>query len=390
MANFTPVKPGDLITAVYFNQVLGSFDTRISALESSIGASGGAMVITGLSPSGPLHMGDTVTVLGQNFGLPSQAIVTVAGVTVTGSSFLPGSGNDALIFEIPPVPDIPPLGQTVMLTVSNPTSAASPYSFLLLPFTLTIPTGQLTVTMTGAPSVLSMNAGNTYTFVFTITASTSLTDIYNLAASLDSASKAAGWTVATVQPPPSSGSLNQVSIPQGQNTTTQVGVSVTIPPTAGVTSAQVTLTVTSSTNPTGLLGTGATTVTVGSAPPPPNTIPLQVTAVTANLSGATFSGNNITLPHGTTSAVVAVKVTCPNVDSYKYTGPTFGAGWVGNVVKPTTNPFPASQANQQITIQMQITTVPAGPASTNFSFQVQSTTQASIVGQIGPATISVS
>ena len=39
MANFTPVKPGELISAAFFNQVLGSFDTRISALEASIGAS---------------------------------------------------------------------------------------------------------------------------------------------------------------------------------------------------------------------------------------------------------------------------------------------------------------------------------------------------------------
>ena len=35
MANFTPVNPGDLITANYFNQVLSSFDSRISALEAA-------------------------------------------------------------------------------------------------------------------------------------------------------------------------------------------------------------------------------------------------------------------------------------------------------------------------------------------------------------------
>jgi hypothetical protein len=389
MSNFNPVKPGDLITAAYFNQVLGSFDTRISNLEASIGTSG-AIVITGLSPSGPLHMGDTVTVLGQNFGLPSQVIVSIGGVNVSGSSFLPGSGNNALVFQIPSIPDIPPLGQTVIMLVSNSTSAAPPYSFLLLPFALTIPTGQLAISMTGAPSVGSITGGNSYTFVFTITASTSLTDNYNLAVSLDSASQAAGWTVATVNPS-GGGALNQVSIPVGQNTTTQVGVTVTIPSTAGVTSAQVTLTVTSVTNPTGLFGSGSTTVTVGSAPPPPNTIPLSNLAATANLSGATVSGtSSITLPHGTTSVVVAVTATPPNAGSYSYTEPTFDdAGWVGNVVKPTTNPFPTTQANQPELIQMQITAVPAGPASTKLHFQVQSTTQASIIGQIAPV-ISVS
>jgi len=390
MANYTPVKPGDLITANYFNQLLGSFDARISALEASIGASSGAMLITGVSPSGAIHMGDTITVYGQNFGVPSQVIVTVGGVTVSGTSFLPGSGNNALVFQVPPVPGIPPLGQTVLLTVSNPTSAAPPYSITLLPYALTVPTGQLLIAMTGAPSVGSITAGNKYTFIFTITSSTSLSDSYQLNAALDAASKGAGWSVATVDP--STGNpMNQVTIQQGQNINTQVGVQVTIPGTAGVATAQLTLTVNSSTNPTGLLGTGNTTITVGAAPPPPNTIPFSNLVATANLSGASSSGTtSISLPHGTTSAVIAVQAVFPSADNYSYTGPTFdAAGWVGNVVKPTTNPFSTTGANQPITIQMQITTVPGGPANTTLHFQVKSTTKSNIVGSISP-TISVS
>ncbi len=389
MANFNPVKPGDLITAGYFNQILGAFDNRISALEASIGVNSGAMVITGLSPAGALHMGDLVTVLGQNFGLPSQVVVTVGGVAVSGSSFLPGSGNNSLTFQIPPVPGIPPLGQTVLLTVSNPTSAAPPFPFLLLPYAISIPTGQLLMSMTGAPSVGSITAGNSYVFVFTITSSTSLADTYALSANLDGPSKAAGWTVATVKPD-GSGAMNQVPIPQGQNVVTKVGVQVTIPTVADVASAQVTLTVTSLTNPTGLTGNSNTTVTVGSAPPPPNTIPMSNLVASANLPGATTNGtSSITLPHGAASAVVAVQGLFPNIDKYLYTGPTFDAGgWVANVVKPVVNPFPTTTANQPITIQMQITTVPAGPTSTTVHFQVQSTTDATIIGTIAP-TISV-
>jgi hypothetical protein len=386
MANFNPVNPGDLITANYFNQIFTAFDKRISALEAAIGSSSGAMVITGLSPSGPLHMGDQVTVLGQNFGLPSQVIVTIDGATVSGTSFLAGSGNNALIFNIPPVQGVPPQGQLVTLAVSNPTSSAT-YQFILLPYVLTIPTGQLFVSMTGAPGVASITAGNSYIFVFTITSSTSLTDAYTLAASLDSASAAALWTVATVVP---SGAqmgnpLNQVTIQNGQNITTTVGVKVTIPATPVVSSAQVTLTVTSKTNPTGLFGSGATSVPASGNPPPPNAISITIAAVTANLAGATFTGTSITLPHGSTSAVVALQALCPNADSYACTGPTFGAaGWAGSIVKPP-SPFTTTAANQSVVIQIQVTGIPAGPASTALGFKVNSTTQATVVGQISPS-----
>jgi hypothetical protein len=236
--------------------------------------------------------------------------------------------------------------------------------------------------MTGAPNVGSITGGNSFTFVFTITASTSLTDVYSLTAGLDPASKTAGWSVATVDAG-NSNPLNQVTIQQGQNTTTQVGVQVTIPNTPGVASAQITLTVASTTNPTGLLGTGTTTVTVGAPPPSPNKIPFSNLVVNANLAGATVAGNNITLPHGTSSAVLAVQALFPDQDNYSFTGLTFDAGgWVGKVVKPITNPFPTSQANQPITIQMQITTVPAGPTSTTLHFQVKSTTKADVIGTL--------
>ncbi len=385
MSSFNPVKPGDIITAAFINQVIKSFDNRISALETASGV-GGKMVITALSPAAPLHMGDQLTVIGQNFGLPSQAVVTVDGVRVDGSGFLPGSGNNALIFLIPAVQGVPPEGKLVTLIVSNPTSAAT-VQFTLFPFALTIPTGQLFVNMTGAPSVGSITSGNSYVFVFTATASTSLTDVYKLAASLDAASTAAGWSVATVD---SSGNpLSQVSIKQGQNTTTTVGVKVTIPAAAAVaSSAQVTLTVTSSTNPTGLIGSGLTTVTVGSAPPPPNTISVAIVGVSATgLAGASNSGNNsITLPRGTTSAVVAVSLLVPDTASsvqYTCSGPTFvGSGWAGSV-SALDSPFFGQST--PVLVHVNITSVPSGPANATMTFKVQENGKPSVFGQITPS-----
>ena len=54
---------------------------------------------------------------------------------MSASSLLPGSGNNALIFQIPPVQGIPPQGQLVTLVVTNATSPAPPFTFTLFPFT---------------------------------------------------------------------------------------------------------------------------------------------------------------------------------------------------------------------------------------------------------------
>jgi hypothetical protein len=393
--SFNPVKPGDLITAAYFNQVLGSFDTRISALEASAVAASTAIVITGLSPTGPLNMGNVVTVLGQNFGLPAQAMVSVAGVSVSGSSFLPGSGNNALVFQIPPVQGVPSSGQVATITVSNPTSTSSPYSFTLLPAAITVPTGQIGTSMTSGPSATTqITAGGSYIFVFTITSSTDLTDVYSLAVSLDAASSAAGWTAGAVDA--GGNAISQISIPQGQSITTPVNVQVKIPaaPLAS-SSAQVTLTVTSTTNPTGIVPASASViVTVGAAPPPPNLIGIAVAGVTVRtptgLPPATFSGtSSITLPAGTTSAVVTLSVQVPDTaptTKYVCTGPTFGAsGWGGSVLATDCPFFGQSTA---VTVHVNITSVPTGSASTTMTFQVQESGKTSVAGQIAP-TISV-
>lgn len=337
MANFNPVKPGDLITADYFNQVLGSFDVRISKLEAASGISSGQMVITGLSPSGPLHMGDQLTVLGQNFGLPSQVVVTLDGASLSGSSFLPGSGNNALVFQIPAVQGVPAQGRLVTLTVSNAISAAQT-TFVLFPFQVTIPTGNLVVNLTGSPAVGTIGANNSYLFVFTVAGFTSLTDNYTVTPSLDSASQAAGWTAIPVDPntPDPHKPLTQVTIPQGQNTKTQIGVLVAIPLAAGVASAQLTLTLTSLLN-SSLFGTGNITITINAAPPPPNKIGLSVTFVQ---SPGSFGPNGITVPASTASASTTSTVVVsavipsdvPEVDAYTTADPTFSnTSWVGTV-----------------------------------------------------------
>ena len=266
MANFTPVNPGDLITANYFNQVLSSFDSRISALEAA-NTGGAQIVIQQILPLGTLSVGDQMHVVGQNFGLPANVVVTVGGQQVT--SFAAGSGNTDLYFDIPAVQGLSAQGTQVPLVVDNSTSPApASTTFTLFPAQLTAPSGNIVVAMTGPPPVGLITEGNSYTYTFTVTGFTSLTDNYALAVTLDAASQAAGWTATAVNPT-SQSTITTISIPQGQNTTTLVGVKVAIPAVAGVTSGQVTLTLTSSLKP-GVSGFGSTAVKVNSQPSSPS------------------------------------------------------------------------------------------------------------------------
>ena len=118
MSNFTPVKPGDLITANYFNQILSSFDSRISALEGATITSGAA-VITGISPSGPVQVGQPLTVTGRNFGF-SIGAQQVFIDTVQVNAFQAGSSDQQLVFIIPnSINNVPAQGRSAILSISN-------------------------------------------------------------------------------------------------------------------------------------------------------------------------------------------------------------------------------------------------------------------------------
>ncbi|HUB31533.1 MAG TPA: hypothetical protein VMA31_00845 [Bryobacteraceae bacterium] len=369
MSNFTPVKPGDLITAAYLNQMFASFDSRISALEAA--SQGGAqIVIQQLLPIGTFYVGNQMHIVGQNFGLPANVVVTIGGVKVT--TFLAGSGNTDLYFDIPAVQGLSLSGTQVTLTIDNGTSPApASTTFTLFPAPLSSPSGNILITMTTPPSVGTITAGNSYVYGFTVTGFTSLTDNYSVTATLDAASQTAGWTVTPT--------ANSVTIPQGQNTATQVGVKVTIPATAGVTSAQITVTLVSSLKP-GISGSGSTTVTVNSAPPPPNTIGLTLYAAGAGTVSA--DGSSLALPHGTTSVVVIVLASVPdggaNV-SYNVSNLTFdSASWASVLQSPANVPVGAPNSTLQLRYQI---SVPSGPSSTNMHASITESGKASVQGQ---------
>ena len=65
---FNDVRPGDLITANFMNQVLAEIQNLQDQLDQlAQGGPGGPPVINSVSP-GPLTVGAPMTILGQNFG----------------------------------------------------------------------------------------------------------------------------------------------------------------------------------------------------------------------------------------------------------------------------------------------------------------------------------
>ncbi len=376
MSNFTPVKPGDLISAAYLNQILGSFDSRISALESST-QGGGQIVIQQLLPLGTFYVGNQIHLVGQNFGLPANVVVTIGGAKVT--NFLAGSGNTDLFFDIPAVQGLQPSGTLVTLTVDNNSSPAPASTTLtLFPQPLSSPSGNILVTMTAPPSVGTVTAGNSYVYGFTITGFTSLTDTYGVTATLDSASLGAGWTAVPVDPSALT-PITSVSIPQGQNTSTPVAVKVTIPATAGVTSASVTLTFVSSLKP-GVSGSGSTTITVNAAPPPPNTLGLTIFA--AGAGTVSPDGSTLSLPAGTTSVVVILLASLTDGGagvSYNISNLTFDNSAWTSVLQSAAN-VPVGAPNSTLQIRYQIS-VPTAASSTKMHATIAESGKPSVQGQ---------
>jgi IPT/TIG domain len=117
------VQPGDLITSAWANDVVDEINT-LAAMLAALGsppetppATSGAPVLTSRSPTGDLHIGDSITLIGQNFGPRHDGLTRVnfGGIQVSDSAFLTGSSDTQLRFA---VPNVSP--GTVTVRVINP------------------------------------------------------------------------------------------------------------------------------------------------------------------------------------------------------------------------------------------------------------------------------
>ena len=108
-----------------------------------------------------MRPGDTLQLVGNNFGVPSLNTVTIAGATV--ASFTPDSTNTVLKFTVPAITGIPVTGQTATLNLSNPNGFTSATVFLL-PSQPALPQGNLYVAMSQTAPVATVTAGTESAF----------------------------------------------------------------------------------------------------------------------------------------------------------------------------------------------------------------------------------
>ncbi len=384
MANIpNAVKPGDLILADYVNQLvaaLNDHEQRLAKLEqSAVGT--GAVVITAVVPTGSVRMGTELRLIGRNFGIPALNQVNINGTPVTG--FKTGSNDTLLIFDIPNVQGIPLQGQTATINLSNSNGFATATIFLL-PGQPVLPTGQLFLAYSQAPQVALIAAGQDFVYSFALTGVTSMDETFTARPTITS-----GWPVALVDANNNPIANSAVLIPQGNppaGVNTTLRIRVTVPAgTANGTAGQLSVTVTSQANPTGLTTTSqpVVTVTVGSPPQQASQSPLVITVGNVFQPGVLQAGT-ISVPTTGQQVRVDLSIMVSRPGNYAVPLPVFAAatGWsvrmVGGdnqVTFRTTSP----NANQLVTL---VLTATAGAQATNLTIRVASQDDPNVTGQL--------
>lgn len=286
---FTRVQPGNLLTAELLNSILERLEEhekRLGQLEAALPAGKSGVAITSLFPTGPVRVGDELRLVGRNFGLPMNNVVTLAGVRV--DQFNPGSSDTQLLFHVPPLPGISEQSRPVQLTVSNPLGFASA-TVIVSPPAPSLPTGQVMVTLTGVPKVHILKAGQSYDFIYTLTVLTNMDETFSLEPAMEPA-----WRARVLDAEGEPLQPAALLIPRGvapQGTSREVRVRVTIPAELpDDSSARLRLVATSQRNPELLGSSGEQRLVVGSGPPMHSDFQLTLAAVR---EGGTLEGSEV-------------------------------------------------------------------------------------------------
>jgi hypothetical protein len=379
---FNDIQPGDLIMSSFWNQILhalNSFDDRISALEA-VSSSGGALTISGIFPSTPPHIGDTITILGHGFGVPSSNSVNIDGTPI--SQLLAGSNDSQLIIKIPNLQGIPQAGKFVTLTVANPKGSAN-ITFLLLQGQPTTPTGSLQINQSPikvSPADPLAIAGKPYTFTFTVTAITSMDELYTVTPTVN-----AGWTAVLVDNGGTPIVPSEVAIPKGDppnGIAQDIRIMVTSPAgAANGTSSPITITVTAKHNAS-LTGSGSSSAPLTINSPLPGGQDQVIVSFDSVFAPGSLTGGTVKIPPTNSQVRVDFKATIKDI----------GSAVTYNIAAPTIQP-PSALWTAQLKSAAQITTPgshlfsialsaqPGAPAA-NLVVSVSSTTGQIVTGQV--------
>jgi hypothetical protein len=356
MPNFTPVNPGDLITANYFNNILSSFDSRISALESAATSATGVIISALVPPSGTVTVGNPLQVIGSNFGF-STGVDRVYIDDVPVNAFNAGSSDTQLNFNIPnSITNVPAQGRPATLTVSNQTSTAQ-RTLTLLPALVLI--GAIDV-VPQSVTPTTITAGQNATFAFVLRSRANLDATCSVNATVNVSANQAAWQ-SNLQIMDSSGNIlpsGQILVPAAQTAKFSVGIAP-IPLGTDGTQFSITVNLVAGTT-TGTSGPWAT-LTVGStAPQPDPTISLNYSSSQVQGTG-TVTASQISLSSGG-AAKISLNATFSIAGNYNLTlSPA--PNWQPALL-PSTTPTPYPITQQQLSN-------PQGLASVTLDFTVQ-------------------
>jgi hypothetical protein len=342
MSTLNPVRPGDLITAAGWNQVIDdlvSLEARVAALES--GPTG--PVITSTSPSGQITVPSLLTIVGRNFVTPvnGQNTVSIEGVTI--NTFIAGSNENMLIIDLPTFAGLP---KTVQMTVSNRYGTSAPFPLQLAPAPLPPPTGTTGLTKI-AQNLGTIQPSTLFTFNFDLETTLDQSEIFTLApviTNVQGSASASDWLAASKLVDVSGRPLtqNEVGVPSGHASTT-IGVGVTVPANAG--SAQLALDATSQRN--SALNANANPITIVTGQPyadnpkaptfaivPPGSqgagIPIRV----QNVNGTQV----VQISFGQQNIPITVAVTTRVAGAYAFTAAIANAAGAWNPANPPVQP----------------------------------------------------
>lgn len=185
MATEPQIQPGDLITADFMNALLssvGDLDTRVTKLEAgSVVPTGGAPVLSSLSPSANVQVNEVLELIGLNFGPFGETTVRIGEVSIT--QFLTGSNSTALLVGVPALSNLP---RTVPITVTTPEGTSNSLQITVAPQPVNI-TGAVYIDDENTnPPVPQANA--TAQYQFQVRSETTQPDTYGFTTSVGTVS----------------------------------------------------------------------------------------------------------------------------------------------------------------------------------------------------------
>jgi hypothetical protein len=320
--NVPKVKPGDLITASYWNLVvdsLVSLQNQIDAIGST-GPPGTAPVITSVDPSPDVPVNKTMTIHGSNFAVPASLnTVTVDGTVL--NDFQAGSTDQLLIVGVPGnLTGVP--GTKALIVATAAGGASKPFNVHFVAPTIVL-SGQVALTNSSG-DVGTIVAGTPVLFQFHLDGTAlNVPEQFRIQATYDNATGGVASTVwdGATSYIGTSGSDHQVTV--SPLSPVNVGISVVPPAGSGASPPEVDLTVQAVSvhnDPASSSLPQKVHIAVGSAPPAAD--PSMTITLGTNLRSTVHpnaAGTGLDIKYGTT-APITIDAVMGHQGSYLFEG----------------------------------------------------------------------